>query len=52
MDKEDKLLFNNKNPYQLKVGDLTVEIKYSNNNKIEECILNILKQKMKNGGER
>lgn len=52
MDKEDKLIFDNKNPYQLKVGDLTVEIKYSNNKKIEECILKILKQKMENGGER
>lgn len=48
MDKEYKLIFDNKNPYQLKVGDLMVEIKYSNNKKIEECILNILKQKIKN----
>lgn len=32
----------------LKIGNLLVEIKYaSNNKKIDECMLNILKQKIK-----
>ena len=32
--------------YELKVGDMTVEIVYSKNNKsFNECMLNILKQK-------
>ena len=34
--------------YQMKVGDMLVEIKYSTNNKkIEEYMLNILRQKSK-----
>ena len=33
--------------YGLKVGDLTVEMSYSKNNKtLDECMLNILKQKI------
>lgn len=53
MDKEYQLQFDNKNPYQLRVGNLRVELKYGNNRKIEECILNILKQKLskKDGGK-
>lgn len=36
--------------YQMKVGDMLVEIKYSTNNKkIEEYMLNILRQKSKMG---
>lgn len=32
----------------LKFGNITVEVKYSDNNKsINDCILNILKEKMK-----
>lgn len=32
--------------YQLKIGNMTVELKYSKNNKtLNECILNILKKK-------
>lgn len=34
------------NPYRLKVGNMTVELKYSDNKRIDECILNILKQKI------
>ena len=34
------------NPYMLKVGDIVVNIEYSQNyKKFNECILNILKQK-------
>jgi len=37
-----------KNPYQLKVGDMIVEMRYSENNKrFNECIQNILKEKSK-----
>lgn len=33
--------------YDIKVGDITVELKYSNNcRKFDECMLNILKQKI------
>ena len=36
------------NQYQMKVGDILVEMKYSTNNKkIEEYMLNILKHKNK-----
>lgn len=36
------------NQYQMKVGDMLVEMKYSTNNKkIEEYMLNILRQKIK-----
>lgn len=32
----------------IKIGEMQVELKYSDNNKtINECIINILKQKMK-----
>lgn len=35
------------NPYQIKVGDMVVNIEYSENyKKFNECILNILKQKV------
>jgi len=38
------------NLYRLKVGNISVEVIYSENNKkIDECILNILKQKSKLG---
>lgn len=34
--------------YEIKVGDINVEMCYAENNKkINECILNILKQKIK-----
>ena len=36
--------------YELKVGNMNVEMNYSKNNKrIDECMLNILKQKNKMG---
>lgn len=36
-----------KNNYKLKVGDIVVEMIYSDNNKkFNECIINILKQKL------
>jgi len=40
-------LLNTKNPYQIKVGNMVVNIEYSKNyKKFNECILNILKQKI------
>lgn len=36
--------------YQFKVGEMFVEMQYSKNNKsFKECMLNILKQKVKEG---
>lgn len=50
MKQKSECLVNNKKPYQLQFGDMMVEIRYSNGNKkINECILNILKQKIKMG---
>ena len=47
-NQSSRCIVNKANPYQLQVGDMFVEIKYSNSNKkINECILNILKAKMK-----
>lgn len=40
-------LVNNKKLYQLQIGEILVEVKYSNNKKIEECMLHILEQKNK-----
>lgn len=35
------------NPYQIKVGNMVVNIEYSKNSKkFNECMLNILKQKI------
>lgn len=43
-------LLNTKNPYQIKVGEMTVEMEYSDTNKtFDECMVNILKQKYKKG---
>jgi hypothetical protein len=43
-----ELLSNNEKVYEIKVGDINVEMTYSKSNKkIDECMLNILKQKMK-----
>ena len=37
------------NPYKLKVGEMIVEVEYSENNKsFNECMLNILKKKINN----
>lgn len=36
------------NPYKLKVDNMNIEIEYSENNKrLNECMQNILKQKVK-----
>ena len=46
MKQKSECLVINKNLYRLQVGDMLVEMKYSNNKKIEECMLNILKHKI------
>lgn len=46
MKKKYECLVNNNDSYQLQVGDMLVEMKYSNNKRIEECILSILGQKI------
>ena len=41
-------LLNTKNPYQIKVGEMVVEMEYSDTNKtFNKCMENILKQKYK-----
>ena len=51
LKKQNKLseyLLNKNNPYTIKVGDIVVEMEYSNNNKtLSECMINIIKQKYK-----
>ena len=43
-----KYLLETENPYKLRVDDMTVEMEYSKNDKFfNECILNILKLKIK-----
>jgi len=43
-------LLNTKNPYQIKVGEMAVEMEYSDTNKtFNKCMLNILKRKYKKG---
>lgn len=53
MDEKSKFLThpsNNGNVYELKVGNVNIEMDYSKNGKgIDECMLNILKQKYKKG---
>jgi hypothetical protein len=50
MKQNSKWLHNNKHLYQLQIGNMTVEFKYSENDKkIDECMINILKQKSKLG---
>ena len=45
-----KYINNTENPYILKIGDMVVEIEYSDNKKtFNECMVNILKQKKKMG---
>jgi len=47
-DKIIKFLNETENPYILKVGDMVVEIEYSDVKKtFNECMINILKQKVK-----
>ena len=48
-DKIKNYLSKVKNPYQINVENITVTMEYSKNNKsFNECIVNILKQKLKN----
>ena len=50
MNQKSERLVNNKDLYQLQVGNMTIEFKYSENDKkINECMINILKQKSKLG---
>ena len=50
MKQNSESLVNNKDLYQLQVGNMTVEFKYSENDKkINECMVNVLKQKIKMG---
>ncbi len=43
-----KSCVDNKELYQLQVGNMTIEFKYCENGKeINECMLNILRQKIK-----
>ena len=53
MDKKTKIvehLSNKGKVYEIKVGNLNVEMIYDKyNKKIDECMLNILKQKYKSG---
>ena len=46
--KSSKCTVDNEKTYKLKVGDTKVFFEYSDNNKtFKECMLNILKQKLK-----
>lgn len=51
MKEENKItqyLLNTKNPYQIKIEDIIIEMEYSDNNKtFKDCMLNILKEKYK-----
>ena len=50
MKQKSENLIKNKDLYQLQVENITVEFKYSENDKkINECMINILKQKSKLG---
>ncbi len=47
MKQSSRCLVNNKDLYQLQVGNMTVEFKYSENDKkIKECMINVLRQKI------
>lgn len=50
MKQGSECLVNNKDLYQLQVGNMTIEFKYSENDKkIDECMINVLRQKSKMG---
>jgi len=43
-----ELILDKEKVYELKVGNINIEVKYSENNcKIDDCMINILKQKIK-----
>lgn len=47
MKQNSKCLVNNKDLYQLQFGNMIVEFKYSENDKkINECMINVLRQKI------
>ena len=47
-NKSKKIFSRNQNIYKIKVDGITVEMEYSKNKKyFEECILNIIKEKVK-----
>ena len=46
-NKLEEYLSKTDNPYSIKVGDITIFFEYSKNNvKFEECIKNIIKNKL------
>ena len=50
MKQKSECLVNNKHLYQLQIGHMTIEFKYSENDKkIDECMINVLRQKSKMG---
>lgn len=50
MKQKSERLVNNKDLYQFQVGNMNVEFKYSENDKkIDECMINVLRQKSKMG---
>lgn len=50
MKQRFECLVNNKDLYQLQVGNMIVEFKYSENNKkINGCMIKVLRQKSKKG---
>jgi len=50
MKQRFECLVNNNDLYKLHVGNMTVEFKYSENDKkINECMINVLTQKSKMG---
>ena len=50
MKQRFECLVNHKDLYQLQVGDMIVEFKYSENDKkINECMINVLRHKSKMG---
>ena len=48
MEKNTQYLNDSRNPYRLRIKDMIVEIKYADNTrKINDCLLSILRQKVK-----
>ena len=47
-EKLEKYLSKTENPYEINIGNIVVTMEYTKNNKkFNECMLNILKQKIK-----
>ncbi len=47
LDNQEYRLLKKESSYNLQVGNIIIEMQYSNNKNINECIFNILKQKNK-----